>query len=93
MADLGHLAHRVPDGRGHPAETDRRHEAQVADVHHQLAAQAYVGMLSDGDAGGAVRHLHSLQHDLAPHIDPWRLVEHVAKLALRRAGATAHSSG
>jgi hypothetical protein len=82
MADLTHMAHRVPDGQGHPAEGDRRHEAAFAATRHQLAARVYVEALAAGDDGAAARHLHALQHDPGAGIDPWRLAAEVGRQAL-----------
>jgi len=84
MADLTHVTGRVPDGQGHPAEADRRHAAEVADQHHELAARVYVDSLISGDEGAAARHLNGLQHDPGAALDPWRLIAAVATQALAR---------
>jgi hypothetical protein len=87
VADLTHLTARVPDGQGNPAETERRHEADVSAIRHEVAARVYVAALADGDEGAAAQHLASLQHD--PGIDPWRFCAAVAARALRsRAGGS-----
>lgn len=83
MTDSTHLASRIPDGLGHPAEADRRHAANVAAQHLQLTAMVYVRALAAGNEGAAAQHLNSLEHDPESGIDPWRLVEAVAAQALR----------
>lgn len=87
MADLTHLAARVAG----PADRtdDRVHdhwggEALPAWVHewHRAVARAYVDHLRRGEAGEAIAYLHKLRAGEPARIDPWRLVEHVAALAL-----------
>jgi hypothetical protein len=41
MTDLTHISGRVPDGQGHPAEADRRHEADVFATRCEVAARVY----------------------------------------------------
>ena len=89
LTDLTHLAHRVPDGQGHPAEAARRHAAEVAEQRHELAALVYVDALAAGDEGAAARHLATLRHDA--EIDPWRLLAIVTARALRMGAGTSRA--
>jgi hypothetical protein len=87
VADLTHLATRVAgpadrtDGRVHDHWGG---EALPAWVHewHRAMARAYLDHLRGGETGQAAALLHELKASEPVRIDPWRLVEHVAALAL-----------
>jgi hypothetical protein len=78
-ADLTHLAARVAVP-GRPAAT-----ATAQTTHEQIAAARLAGHAAAGDAGSVRRFVHQLEHGLGPWtVDPWRTIEAMADLALRR---------
>jgi hypothetical protein len=54
-------------------------------LHEEVAAVRLAGHVGTGDQGAVLRFVHELEHELGPWaVNPWRLIEHMADLAIRR---------
>jgi hypothetical protein len=57
-------------------------EAAVPAEEH--VARLLAGHVAAGDVGAVRRFVNELEHGLGPwHVNPWRLVEHLANVAMR----------
>jgi hypothetical protein len=65
---------------------------EPVDMHEPHAALLLAGHVARGDLGAVRRMVHGLEHDLGPwSVNPWRFVEHLAELLVRRAQPTAEN--
>jgi hypothetical protein len=54
-------------------------------LHEEVAAVRLAGHVGAGDKGAVLRFVHELEHELGPWaVNPWRLIEHMAAMAIRR---------
>jgi hypothetical protein len=84
-ADMTHAQHRL----GVPA-AERGYGPQ-AGQHEQIAAARIAELCASGDAAGARKFIHELEHGLTPwEVSPWRVLDAIAA-TLTKPGADAEA--
>jgi len=81
LSQLAHRMPRIPPGPAVPLAV-----RPVATLDEQTAALVLAGHVAQGDLGAVRRTVNRLEHGLGPWAaSPWRLVEQLADLLIRRA--------